>query len=291
MAADGPIAFTQLEVAGVGKDTPLLVTGVTGALGSTLVALADRLGAHVLGISRRPAEMPPALPLAARLDASDPELTAALGAAGGDGIAAAVDNVANPARLREVLPGAGDRRQDRRLRRDRNAGAAGPAGARGAALCEEHLAARGADDDPRRPPPLLGAGRRRLPAAGRVGPGAAARVDYTIFLVTRAREEAARRGARWDGTCRLGDRRCRPSAGIVLAAVFCVLGVLPLIVLTQLGIIVGLGILLDTFVVRTLVIPALFALIGDRIWWPDSPVHTETVEQQAGRARHERSTP
>ena len=58
------------------------------------------------------------------------------------------------------------------------------------------------------------------------------------------------------------------SAGIVLAAVFCVLGVLPLIVLTQLGIIVGLGILLDTFVVRTVIIPALFTLIGPRIWWP-----------------------
>ena len=52
------------------------------------------------------------------------------------------------------------------------------------------------------------------------------------------------------------------SAGIVLAAVFCVLGVLPLIVLTQIGIIVGLGILLDTFVVRTVIIPALFTLIG-----------------------------
>jgi RND superfamily putative drug exporter len=58
------------------------------------------------------------------------------------------------------------------------------------------------------------------------------------------------------------------SAGIVMAAVFCVLGVLPLIVLTQLGVIVGLGILLDTFVVRTVVIPALFTLIGPRIWWP-----------------------
>jgi RND superfamily putative drug exporter len=44
--------------------------------------------------------------------------------------------------------------------------------------------------------------------------------------------------------------------------------VLPLIVLTQLGIIVGLGILLDTFVVRTVIIPALFTLIGPRIWWP-----------------------
>ncbi|MGI9126535.1 MAG: MMPL family transporter, partial [Mycobacterium sp.] len=53
-----------------------------------------------------------------------------------------------------------------------------------------------------------------------------------------------------------------------LAAVFCVLGVLPLIALTQLGIIVGLGILLDTFMVRTVVIPALFTLIGPKIWWP-----------------------
>jgi RND superfamily putative drug exporter len=58
------------------------------------------------------------------------------------------------------------------------------------------------------------------------------------------------------------------SAGIVLAAVFCVLGLLPLIVLTQLGVIVGLGILLDTFVVRTVIIPALFTLIGPRVWWP-----------------------
>lgn len=58
------------------------------------------------------------------------------------------------------------------------------------------------------------------------------------------------------------------SAGIVLAAVFCVLGVLPLITLTQVGIVVGLGILLDTFVVRTVVIPALFSLIGRKIWWP-----------------------
>ena len=50
------------------------------------------------------------------------------------------------------------------------------------------------------------------------------------------------------------------SAGIVLAAVFCVLAVLPLIVLTQLGVIVGLGILLDTFIVRTVVVPALFTV-------------------------------
>jgi RND superfamily putative drug exporter len=58
------------------------------------------------------------------------------------------------------------------------------------------------------------------------------------------------------------------SAGVVLAAVFAVLGVLPLITLTQLGIVVGFGILLDAFLVRTVVIPAMFSLIGDRVWWP-----------------------
>jgi len=94
-------------------------------------------------------------------------------------------------------------------------------------------------------------------------------VDYTIFLVTRAREETPQHGTR-DGMVRAVSATggVITSAGIVLAAVFCVLGVLPLIVLAQLGIIVGLGILLDTFVVRTLVIPALFTLIGRRIWWP-----------------------
>ncbi|WP_328855925.1 MMPL family transporter [Williamsia herbipolensis] len=99
-------------------------------------------------------------------------------------------------------------------------------------------------------------------------------VDYTIFLVTRAREESARH--------RVPTAMIRAvsatggvitSAGIVLAAVFAVLGVLPLITLTQLGIIVGLGILLDTFVVRTVVVPALFTLVGERIWWPTHPGH------------------
>ncbi|BBY18042.1 MMPL family transporter [Mycolicibacterium litorale] len=94
-------------------------------------------------------------------------------------------------------------------------------------------------------------------------------VDYTIFLVTRAREETPEFGTR-QGIVRAvsATGAVITSAGIVLAAVFCVLGVLPLIVLTQLGIIVGLGILLDTFLVRTVIIPALFTLIGPRIWWP-----------------------
>ncbi|HQE15628.1 MAG TPA: MMPL family transporter, partial [Mycobacterium sp.] len=94
-------------------------------------------------------------------------------------------------------------------------------------------------------------------------------IDYTIFLVTRAKEETPLHGTR-GGIVRAVSATggVITSAGIVLAAVFCVLSVLPLIFLTQMGIIVGLGILLDTFVVRTVVIPALFTLIGPRIWWP-----------------------
>ena len=120
---------------------------------------------------------------------------------------------------------------------------------------------------------------------------AALGVDYTIFLVTRAREEAAQHGGR-AGMVRAVSVTggVITSAGIVLAAVFCVLGVLPLIVLTQLGIIVGLGILLDTFVVRTLVIPALFALIGDRIWWPTRPAGPKDDSSQQ-RSIREWSTP
>jgi RND superfamily putative drug exporter len=82
-------------------------------------------------------------------------------------------------------------------------------------------------------------------------------IDYTIFLVTRAKEETPLYGTR-GGIVRAVSATggVITSAGIVLAAVFCVLSVLPLIFLTQMGIIVGLGILLDTFVVRTIVIPA-----------------------------------
>ncbi|OBH81996.1 hypothetical protein A5681_23950 [Mycobacterium scrofulaceum] len=120
---------------------------------------------------------------------------------------------------------------------------------------------------------------------------AALGVDYTIFLVTRAREESAESGARAGMVAAVSATGgVITSAGIVLAAVFCVLGVLPLIVLTQLGIIVGLGILLDTFVVRTLVIPALFALLGDRIWWPSAPRHVKAVAAQA-QNQPERSIP
>lgn len=107
-------------------------------------------------------------------------------------------------------------------------------------------------------------------------------VDYTIFLVTRTREETPRHGTRAAIVRAVSATGgVITSAGIVLAAVFCVLGVLPLITLTQLGIIVGLGILLDTFVVRTVVIPALFTLIGPRIWWPNRIDSSETATTTA----------
>ncbi|WP_371832161.1 MMPL family transporter [Rhodococcoides fascians] len=107
-------------------------------------------------------------------------------------------------------------------------------------------------------------------------------VDYTIFLVTRTREETPRHGTRAAIVRAVSATGgVITSAGIVLAAVFCVLGVLPLITLTQLGIIVGLGILLDTFVVRTVVIPALFTLIGPKIWWPNRIDSSETANTTA----------
>nr|WP_282441322.1 MMPL family transporter [Corynebacterium pygosceleis] len=97
-------------------------------------------------------------------------------------------------------------------------------------------------------------------------------IDYTVFLVLRAREESVGRNVRRGMVRAVGlTGGVITSAGIVLAAVFAVLGVLPLITLTQVGIIVGFGILLDTFLVRTLVVPALFELIGERIWWPARP--------------------
>ncbi|MFD6451865.1 MMPL family transporter [Nocardia sp. NPDC060220] len=110
-------------------------------------------------------------------------------------------------------------------------------------------------------------------------------VDYTIFLVTRAREEAGAHGTT-QGMVRAvaSTGAVITSAGVVLAAVFCVLGVLPLITLTQLGIVVGIGILLDTFVVRTLVVPALFALLGDKVWWPGSLAKAEAAQPASTEA-------
>jgi RND superfamily putative drug exporter len=94
-------------------------------------------------------------------------------------------------------------------------------------------------------------------------------IDYNIFLMTRAREESSRHGTK-SGVLRAlaVTGGVITSAGLVLAATFGALTVLPLVILIQLGFLVGFGVLLDTFVVRTLVVPAAVHLIGDRVWWP-----------------------
>jgi RND superfamily putative drug exporter len=94
-------------------------------------------------------------------------------------------------------------------------------------------------------------------------------VDYNIFLVTRAAEEAKGHGAN-QGMLRAlaATGGVITSAGILLAAVFAVLGVLPLVVLAQLGVVICVGVLLDTLVVRTVLVPAIALLLGDRFWWP-----------------------
>lgn len=101
-------------------------------------------------------------------------------------------------------------------------------------------------------------------------------VDYSIFLVTRAKEEVPVLGTS-EGMIRAlaATGGVITSAGILLAAVFAVLGVLPLIALTQVGIIVCIGVLIDTLLVRTVIVPAMTFIAKDRFWWPRRPELTD----------------
>ncbi|WP_370891300.1 MMPL family transporter [Janibacter sp. GXQ6167] len=94
-------------------------------------------------------------------------------------------------------------------------------------------------------------------------------VDYNIFLVTRAREESREHGPR-EGMLRAlaATGGVITSAGILLAAVFAVLGVLPLVVLAQIGLVICIGVLLDTLIVRTVLVPSIALTLGERFWWP-----------------------
>jgi RND superfamily putative drug exporter len=94
-------------------------------------------------------------------------------------------------------------------------------------------------------------------------------IDYNIFLMTRVREETLRFGTR-EGIVRglAVTGGVITSAGLVLAATFAVLGVLPLVFLAELGFAVAFGVLLDTIVVRSILVPALSYDIGKPIWWP-----------------------
>ena len=87
--------------------------------------------------------------------------------------------------------------------------------------------------------------------------------------MTRVREESIRRGTR-EGVIRglTVTGGVITSAGIVLAATFAVLGVLPLVFLAELGFAVGFGVLLDTIVVRSLLVPSIVRIMGKKIWWP-----------------------
>ena len=94
-------------------------------------------------------------------------------------------------------------------------------------------------------------------------------IDYNIFLMTRVREESLARGTREGiiaGLTVTGG--VITSAGLVLAATFAALAVIPILFLFQIAFIVSFGVLLDTFVVRSLLVPALAYDIGPAIWWP-----------------------
>jgi RND superfamily putative drug exporter len=96
-------------------------------------------------------------------------------------------------------------------------------------------------------------------------------IDYNIFLMARVREETRTHGTS-EGMLRglAVTGGVITSAGIVLAGVFVVLGILPLVFLSEIGFIVAFGVLLDTFIVRSLLVPALTFELGPRIWWPSA---------------------
>jgi len=107
-------------------------------------------------------------------------------------------------------------------------------------------------------------------------------VDYSIFLMTRVREESARLGTR-EGVLRglAVTGGVITSAGVVLAVTFAALGVIPLLFLAQLAFIVAFGVLLDTLVVRSLLVPALVHDVGRRTWWPSRLAREEEGAHRA----------
>ncbi|HEX3172630.1 MAG TPA: MMPL family transporter [Solirubrobacterales bacterium] len=99
-------------------------------------------------------------------------------------------------------------------------------------------------------------------------------VDYNIFLIARAREETISHGSKQGILRALAvTGGVITSAGIVLAGTFSVLAVLPLTFLTELGFVVAFGVLLDTFLVRSVLVPSLALVAGDNFWWPSALSH------------------
>ena len=103
--------------------------------------------------------------------------------------------------------------------------------------------------------------------------------DYNIFLMTRVHEESKRYGTRRGALIGLAATGgVITSAGVVLAGTFAALGTLPLVFVTEIGFAVAFGVLLDTFVVRSVLVTALNLDLGRRIWWPSSLHDKQDVE-------------
>jgi RND superfamily putative drug exporter len=118
-------------------------------------------------------------------------------------------------------------------------------------------------------------------------------IDYNIFLMTRVREEAKLHGTR-QGTLKglAVTGGVITSAGVVLAATFSALGVLPLVPFAELGFAVAFGVLLDTFIVRSLLVPAIVHELDDKVWWPNSlrrPVTGASTPRQRSAEAPERA--
>ena len=111
-------------------------------------------------------------------------------------------------------------------------------------------------------------------------------IDYNIFLMTRVREETPEHGTRRASLIALGATGgVITSAGLVLAATFGVLATLPLVAFAEIGIAVALGVLLDTLIVRSVLVTAINLDVGGKIWWPskldrrDEPTPTEAAHE------------
>jgi putative drug exporter of the RND superfamily len=107
-------------------------------------------------------------------------------------------------------------------------------------------------------------------------------IDYNIFLMTRVREETAARGTRQGSVVGLTSTGgVITSAGVVLAATFLLLGTIPVVFLAELGVAVALGVLLDTLIVRSVLVTAINLDLGGRIWWPSALDRKPPVEPKA----------
>lgn len=97
-------------------------------------------------------------------------------------------------------------------------------------------------------------------------------IDYNIFLTTRIREEAAHQGTRQGVVTGLAATGAViTSAGLVLAGTFAALATLPMVAFAEIGFAVALGVLLDTLIVRSVLVTSLFLDIGPKVWWPHRP--------------------